>query len=103
MNDDGVRKSYYIHSSIRPAFRIQFVNTTLSSLHLPLRLVDGYIGKVTATIPWKKLLDSSCVMEINRLEITLESLETVAGGDAGKKATEPTAAADGEEDLGEDE
>uniref|UniRef100_A0A914WI11 Autophagy-related protein 2 n=1 Tax=Plectus sambesii TaxID=2011161 RepID=A0A914WI11_9BILA len=56
---------------------VEYVNEILETLKVPIRLVDGYIGEITAEVPWAQLLNNSCLMEIKRLEVTIQPLKAV--------------------------
>jgi autophagy-related protein 2 len=65
------QKSHYQHC------HLQYVNEILETLKVPIRLVDGYIGEITAAVPWAQLLNDSCLMEVKRLEVTIQPLKAV--------------------------
>jgi hypothetical protein len=49
----------------------------MDNLKVPVRLVDGVIGEIIASVPWTQLLQDSCVIEVKRLEVTLEPRRTL--------------------------
>ncbi|KAK8735432.1 hypothetical protein OTU49_005389 [Cherax quadricarinatus] len=48
------------------------LNEVADQLNLPLRFVDGYIGEICVTVPWKALLSESCFVEVSGLMVTIE-------------------------------
>ena len=43
----------------------------LESVCSPLEIVDGYIGSISVSVPWTALLNDSCCLDIQGLELTL--------------------------------
>lgn len=43
----------------------------LDSCGAPFELIDGYINKISVSVPWSALLNDSCCMDIQGLELTI--------------------------------
>lgn len=52
-----------------PAF--QAINEALQSTGAPLKVVSGYIGRVTVSVPWSALLKENCKVEISGLAVSI--------------------------------
>lgn len=52
--------------------RFKHINESLCKNCVPFELVDGFIGNIVVHIPYSKLLQDSCTIEITGLEITLQ-------------------------------
>ena len=53
-------------------FSFQSLNEALGNLNVPIEIVDGFIGKITVSIPWSALISDSTVMQIHNLELTIQ-------------------------------
>lgn len=53
-------------------FIFQALNQALESCNIPVEIVDGFVGSISVTIPWKALMSDSTTLEIKNLEITLQ-------------------------------
>nr|XP_039262248.1 autophagy-related protein 2 homolog A-like [Styela clava] len=54
------------------ALDIWALNGMLDQAHVPMEIVDGFIGSIVVTIPWSALLSDNCKVEIKGLEVTLQ-------------------------------
>jgi autophagy-related protein 2 len=53
-------------------FTFQSLNVALSNLNVPIEIVDGFIGKITVSIPWSALVSDNTCMQIHNLELTIQ-------------------------------
>ncbi|VDP06920.1 unnamed protein product [Soboliphyme baturini] len=51
---------------------VSHINEMLGGSNAPFRLVDGFVHQVTLQIPWGRVLEESCDVEISGLELTVE-------------------------------
>ncbi|VDK68942.1 unnamed protein product, partial [Anisakis simplex] len=51
------------------------MNEALKSANVPLNVVEGYIGEVSVSVPWRELKQKSCEIQITDLQLTLQPLE----------------------------
>uniref|UniRef100_A0A0N4ZB36 Autophagy-related protein 2 n=1 Tax=Parastrongyloides trichosuri TaxID=131310 RepID=A0A0N4ZB36_PARTI len=49
------------------------INAILKELSLNIRIIDSYIGNISANIPWKELNKSSCIVKVCDLQITVNT------------------------------
>ncbi|RCN53519.1 ATG protein [Ancylostoma caninum] len=54
-----------------------YVNELLTSMNVPLRLTDGFVGGITIEVPWFSLASEASKMKIHQLELTFQSREGV--------------------------
>ena len=47
------------------------MNETLQSAGAPLKVLSGYIGHVTVSVPWSALLKENCKVEISGLTLSI--------------------------------
>lgn len=59
-------------SLLSVALNIAKINELLEDSDLPVEFVDGYIGELTASVPWKNLLQENCFFAIDGMTITLQ-------------------------------
>uniref|UniRef100_A0A915IG90 Autophagy-related protein 2 n=1 Tax=Romanomermis culicivorax TaxID=13658 RepID=A0A915IG90_ROMCU len=50
----------------------QRINQALKKCDLPFELVEGFVGSITVKIPYSKVLNDSCNIEIDGLELTCQ-------------------------------
>ena len=50
---------------------LQAINEVLVGTSAPVRVVSGYIGHVTVSVPWTALLKDSCKVEISGLALSI--------------------------------
>ncbi|ELU17929.1 hypothetical protein CAPTEDRAFT_154368 [Capitella teleta] len=48
------------------------LNEALSNSNVPIEIVDGFIGKITVSIPWSALVSDNTCMQIHNLELTIQ-------------------------------
>ncbi|GMT07007.1 hypothetical protein PENTCL1PPCAC_29181, partial [Pristionchus entomophagus] len=53
----------------------QYINETLASLNLPLRLVDGFIGSIRIKVPWASLMADASEVDLADVQLTFRGLE----------------------------
>ncbi|XP_013385934.1 autophagy-related protein 2 homolog B-like [Lingula anatina] len=51
---------------------VKALNETLDGVNMPFEIVDGYVGEITVSIPWKSLTSDSTCVEVDSLELTLQ-------------------------------
>ena len=49
----------------------QIINESLEEVNAPVRVVSGFVGRVTVTVPWTSLMSSSCTVMVSGLTITV--------------------------------
>uniref|UniRef100_A0A0N5C9W3 Autophagy-related protein 2 n=1 Tax=Strongyloides papillosus TaxID=174720 RepID=A0A0N5C9W3_STREA len=49
------------------------INKILKDLSLNIRIIDSYVGNISANIPWNDLNKSSCVVKVVDLQITINA------------------------------
>ncbi|ETN84468.1 hypothetical protein NECAME_06871, partial [Necator americanus] len=54
-----------------------YVNELLTSMNVPLRLTDGFVGGITIEVPWFSLASEASKMKVHQLELTFQSREGV--------------------------
>ncbi|XP_020894955.1 autophagy-related protein 2 homolog A, partial [Exaiptasia diaphana] len=59
------------------------VNEMLDSCGAPFELIDGYINKISVSVPWSALLNDSCCMDIQGLELTIAMKQRSDQGGSG--------------------
>ena len=47
------------------------MNEALQSAGAPLKVLSGYIGHVTVSVPWSALLKENCKVEISELALSV--------------------------------
>uniref|UniRef100_A0A5S6QFN4 Autophagy-related protein 2 n=1 Tax=Trichuris muris TaxID=70415 RepID=A0A5S6QFN4_TRIMR len=52
---------------------VRYINEALSDANIPLQLFDGFIHEISLNVPWSRLLDDCCVLEVDSLELTLKA------------------------------
>ena len=50
----------------------QSLNDALNNFNVPVEIVDGFVGKISVTIPWSALVSDSTLVEIHNLELTIQ-------------------------------
>ncbi|XP_067941344.1 autophagy-related protein 2 homolog A-like isoform X2 [Watersipora subatra] len=53
-------------------FNVQAVNKALAKASIPLHLVEGFIGSITVSVPWKSLINDDTHLEIDGLEASFQ-------------------------------
>ncbi|KAF8353789.1 atg-2 [Pristionchus pacificus] len=53
----------------------QYINETMSSLNLPLRLVDGFIGSIRIKVPWSSLMADASEVDLSDVQLTFRGME----------------------------
>ncbi|CAJ0959444.1 unnamed protein product, partial [Mesorhabditis belari] len=53
----------------------EFINSTLETLDLPIRLIEGYIGSVSLKVPWSSVTIDSTEARVDQLQLTFQALE----------------------------
>eukprot|EP00794_Sanderia_malayensis_P020264 gene20264-22250_t len=46
------------------------LNEMIENVGVPLEIIDGFISSITVAVPWKSLLNESCQIEVNGMELT---------------------------------
>ncbi|PAV92130.1 hypothetical protein WR25_26401 [Diploscapter pachys] len=59
------------------ALNVYNINEALGTSLIPLKLIDGYIGKITIDVPWTKIMADSTRMRIDDLQLTIQPKEFV--------------------------
>ncbi|XGW33403.1 hypothetical protein V3C99_017658 [Haemonchus contortus] len=54
-----------------------YVNELLTSMNVPLRLIDGFVGGITIEVPWRALTSDASKMKVRQLDLTFESRDGV--------------------------
>ncbi|KAK5976929.1 hypothetical protein GCK32_001582 [Trichostrongylus colubriformis] len=54
-----------------------YVNELLTSMNVPLRLTDGFVGGITIEVPWRALTSDASKMKVRQLDLTFESRDGV--------------------------
>ncbi|WKY16337.1 hypothetical protein Q1695_001199 [Nippostrongylus brasiliensis] len=54
-----------------------YVNEILTSMNLPLRLTDGFVGEIAIEVPWCALTSHASKMKVKQLDLTFQSREGV--------------------------
>ena len=52
-------------------FSAQAVNEALQSTGAPVKVLSGYIGHVTVSVPWSALFKENCRVEISGLALSV--------------------------------
>ena len=52
-------------------FSAQAVNEALHSTGAPVKVLSGYIGHVTVSVPWSALFKENCKVEISGLALSV--------------------------------
>lgn len=55
----------------------QYVNDLMTSMNIPLRLTDGFVGEITIEVPWRSLTSDASKMRVKQLDLTFQSREGV--------------------------
>ncbi|KAK6060465.1 hypothetical protein COOONC_01874, partial [Cooperia oncophora] len=54
-----------------------YVNELLTSMNVPLRLTDGFVGGMTIKVPWCALTSDASTMKVRQLDLTFEARDGV--------------------------
>uniref|UniRef100_A0A0K0DNL6 Autophagy-related protein 2 n=1 Tax=Angiostrongylus cantonensis TaxID=6313 RepID=A0A0K0DNL6_ANGCA len=54
-----------------------YVNELLTSMNVPLRLTDGFVGGITIEVPWRSITSDASKMKMKQLDLTFLSREGV--------------------------
>ncbi|VDM61936.1 unnamed protein product [Angiostrongylus costaricensis] len=54
-----------------------YVNELLTSMNVPLRLTDGFVGGITIEVPWRSITSDASKMKVKQLDLTFLSREGV--------------------------
>lgn len=58
-------------------FNFQSVNAVLENLNVPVEIVDGFIGRISVSIPWSALVNDNTVVQIHNLELTIQPRQRI--------------------------
>ena len=77
LDDSGILEQQIVSadsdiSLLNVSLNITKINELLEGSDLPFEFVDGYIGELTVTIPWKDLLKENCFFALDGLTVTLQ-------------------------------
>ena len=77
LDDSGILEQQIVSadsdiSLLNVSLNIAQINELLEGSDLPFEFVDGFIGELTVTIPWKDLLKENCFFALDGLTITLQ-------------------------------
>ncbi|VDL71480.1 unnamed protein product [Nippostrongylus brasiliensis] len=59
------------------SLEFNYVNEILTSMNLPLRLTDGFVGEIAIEVPWCALTSHASKMKVKQLDLTFQSREGV--------------------------
>ena len=51
---------------------LQAINEALDTGHIPVQVVEGFVGNITVSIPWSALVSDNTKMSVTNLEITVQ-------------------------------
>ncbi|GMR62154.1 hypothetical protein PMAYCL1PPCAC_32349 [Pristionchus mayeri] len=55
---------------------VQYINETMATLNLPLRLVDGFIGSIRIKVPWASLMADASEVDLSDVQLTFRGMES---------------------------
>ncbi|KAF8383855.1 hypothetical protein PRIPAC_72997 [Pristionchus pacificus] len=53
----------------------EYINEALTSLNLPLRLVDGFIGSISFRVPWTSLMAEASEVDLSDVQLTFRGMD----------------------------